>query len=339
MKPLVSILIPAHNAACWIGETIESAIRQTWPRKEIILVDDGSTDETLTIAKQYCSASVKVVSQENQGAAAARNKALSLSQGDYIQWFDADDLLAVDKISKQMEVLSQFGGKRTLVSGPWGTFFYRTRNAKFHQSPLWCDLSPVEWFIRECSHNAHMQTATWLISRELTDSAGPWDTRLGSNDDGEYLCRIIKQSDFIKFVPDAKVFYRITGPGRLSYIGRSRAKAKARLLGIKLQIGHVLSLENSERTRSACMQKLRTWSSNFYVEGDSLTAEAKEMAGSLGYVLTPARMSWKYGWIQDIWGAEAARTLRMSYNKAKSTVMRWWDARLFSIEKGIGLYR
>jgi hypothetical protein len=178
-----------------------------------------------------------------------------------------------------------------------------------------------------------MQTATWLTSRELTQSAGPWDTRLGSNDDGEYFCRIIKRSEFIRFVPEAKVFYRITGPDRLSYVGQSPAKAKARLLGISLQINHVLSLENSERTRAACMQKLRTWSSNFYLEGSELTNEAKQIAKSLGYELTPAKMSWKYAWIQEIWGTEAARTFRTLYNNAKCRALIWWYAFLFSIQR------
>src|SRR5713101_6428833 len=103
VKPLVSILIPAYNAQSWIGETLQSAISQTWDRKEIIVVDDGSKDDTLAIARQFESCGVRVVTQKNQGAAAARNKAFSLSQGDFIQWLDADDLLASDKITKQLE--------------------------------------------------------------------------------------------------------------------------------------------------------------------------------------------------------------------------------------------
>src|SRR5438132_2627679 len=103
MQPLVSILIPAFNAERWIADTIESALGQTWQRKEIIVIDDGSTDQTLAIARQFACKAVSVTTQLNQGAAAARNKALSLSQGEYIQWLDSDDLLAPDKIAKQMQ--------------------------------------------------------------------------------------------------------------------------------------------------------------------------------------------------------------------------------------------
>src|SRR5438132_5148803 len=114
--------IPAYNAERWIADTITSALAQTWPRKEIIIVDDGSTDKTLSIARQFASASVSITAQDNQGAAAARNKALSLCQGDYIQWLDADDLLSPGKISRQMEAAQKYQNERILLSCGWGYF-------------------------------------------------------------------------------------------------------------------------------------------------------------------------------------------------------------------------
>src|ERR1700722_3853728 len=104
MKPLVSILIPAYNAGPFIADTIKSALAQTWPEKEIIIVDDGSTDGTLSIAQKFASKGLTVVTQTNQGASLTRNRAFSLCRGDFIQWLDADDLLAHDKISRQMEM-------------------------------------------------------------------------------------------------------------------------------------------------------------------------------------------------------------------------------------------
>src|SRR5262249_50107119 len=147
-KPLVSILIPAFNAEEWIAASINSAISQSWEHKEIIVVDDGSTDGTLSIARQFESESVRIVTQTNAGASAARNRAFSLSRGEYIQWLDADDLLAPDKISKQMEALSQCQGRRTVVSSAWGSFMHRPHRAKFVPTSLWCDLSRGEWLLR-----------------------------------------------------------------------------------------------------------------------------------------------------------------------------------------------
>jgi glycosyltransferase involved in cell wall biosynthesis len=90
MNSLVSVLIPAYNAEPWIADTIEPALAQTWPRKEIVVVV-GSTDRTLAVARRFESSQVLVTTKENQGAAATRNKAFSLCQGDYIQWLDANE--------------------------------------------------------------------------------------------------------------------------------------------------------------------------------------------------------------------------------------------------------
>lgn len=122
MKKLVSILIPAYNAEKWLYETIKSALNQTWPHKEIIIVDDGSTDGTLRIAKKFASASVKVVAQPNKGGPAARNTAIDYAQGDFLQWLDHDDLLARDKIERQMERVQQEDNTRLLLSGTFGVF-------------------------------------------------------------------------------------------------------------------------------------------------------------------------------------------------------------------------
>src|SRR5436190_21416721 len=140
MTPLVSILIPAFNAREWIAETIQSALRQTWPRKEIIVLDDGSADETLVVARRFESDEVRVISQPNQGAASARNKAFSLSRGDYIQWLDADDLLSPDKVAHQIKIAKEANDPLTLLSSPWAFFRFRPAKAKFVPSALCADL-------------------------------------------------------------------------------------------------------------------------------------------------------------------------------------------------------
>src|SRR5260221_10224903 len=137
MNPVVSILIPAFNAQEWIADTIRSAIAQTWQLKEIIIIDDGSMDHTLSLAQRFESHCVRVFTQRNQGAAAARNRAFSLCRGDYVQWLDADDLLAPDKIAVQMELAQRFGNKRTLISSSWGRFMYGHNNARFIPTGLW----------------------------------------------------------------------------------------------------------------------------------------------------------------------------------------------------------
>jgi len=145
MKPLVSILIPAYNAEAWISDTLRSAIAQTWERKEIIVVDDGSKDQTLAVGLQFESEQVKVVTQKNQGASATRNNAFATSKGDYVQWLDADDLMGPEKTASQMEAAERCGSKRTLSSGAWAHFMHRPYRAEFRPSPLRQDLLPAEW--------------------------------------------------------------------------------------------------------------------------------------------------------------------------------------------------
>jgi glycosyltransferase involved in cell wall biosynthesis len=334
MTPLVSILIPAYNAQSWIVETIRSALGQTWPRKEIIVVDDGSTDQTLSIVQNFASETVSVVTQENQGVCAARNKAYEVCQGDYIQWLDADDLLSPDKIAKQMEAVEKSQSKQTLFSCGWGYFRYRPSKAKFVPTSLWCDLSPNEWMLRRCEANLHMNPATWLVSRELTDATGRWDTRMvgGGIDDGEYFGRVLLASNGIRFVPDVKAYYRITGSGSLSQIGRSNKKMESLILGMELQIGYLRSLDDSKRSRAACVNYLQTWFPIFYPERPDLVQKAQQLATSLGGRLSLPKASWKYAWIEKLFGFEAAKHTKLSYNQAKSSALRAWDKMMYSVD-------
>jgi glycosyltransferase involved in cell wall biosynthesis len=328
MKPLVSILIPAFNAQDWIAETLESAIAQTWSEKEIIVVNDGSTDQTSAIAERFEPAGVRIVTQKNQGAAAARNTAFSLSHGDYIQWLDADDLLSPDKIARQVTVLQEGAGKRALLSSAWGLFMHRHHRAKFVPSSLWCDLSPAEWMIRQMEDNVYMQTATWLVSRELTEAAGPWDTRLLGDDDGEYFSRVLLASEGTRFVPEARVYYRMAGSKSLSYIGRSDKKREAQWLSMQLHIQYLRSVDDSKRARAACVNYLQEWMTAFYPERLDIFEEAEQLARELGGHLEAPILSWKYSWIRAIFGWPSAKRAQILLPRFRWSVQRFWDKTL-----------
>jgi PST family polysaccharide transporter len=338
--PLVSILIPAYNAQEWIADTLRSALAQTWRRIEIIVVDDGSTDQTLATARRFESDRVRVVTQKNQGAAAARNHAFSLSRGDYIQWLDADDLLSPDKIARQMEALKPYRSKRVLLSSPWGMFMYRHHEGEFIPTSLWCDLPPLEWLLRKMGGNVYMQTATWLVSRELTDAAGPWDPRLLSDDDGEYFCRVLLASEGVRFVPAAKVYYR--GPGlafrSLSYVGQSKRKLDALWLSMQLHIKYLRSLEESERVRAACLIYLQNWLLYFFPEMPDIVKAARELAGELGGHLTTPRLSWKYSWMKTLFGWRVAKHGQLFLLQLRWSMEKSWEKILHRIKtSGRGL--
>ena len=326
MPSLVSILIPAYNAERWITETIRSAQGQTWPHKEIIVVDDGSKDGTMAVAERFAPEGVRAFRQENQGASAARNTALSLSRGDYIQWLDADDLLSPDKIERQMALAEKLANPRLLLSCNWGYFYLRPDKAVFRRTSLCEDLPVAEWLIRKLGGNHHMQTATWLVSRELTEAAGPWDSRLMSDDDGEYFCRVLLASQGVRFEPAGKVYYRLTRVGTWGDLDNSRRKLEAHWLAMKLHIKYLRSVEDGDRARAACVNYLQNWLQYFHPEQRDLIGEFDELARELGGTLHAPRISWKHAWFRKIFGLKFARWAQAHYNQCKLSILIRWDS-------------
>src|SRR5436305_9517307 len=102
MLPLVSVIIPCKNGAAWLADAIESCLKQTWEDLEIIVVDNGSSDHSVEVAKRFRRPSVTVLECARPGASAARNVGFERSGGDFIQFLDADDVLDRDKVRLQM---------------------------------------------------------------------------------------------------------------------------------------------------------------------------------------------------------------------------------------------
>ncbi len=326
--PLVSILIPAYNCERWLAETLTSAITQTWQRKEIIVVDDGSRDCTFEIAGRFEAHNVKVVKQANGGAPAARNAALALAQGDYIQWLDADDVLHPEKIERQMVRLSDDRSGKSLLTSAWGKFFFRTSSARFEPDSLWRDHTPVDWILTRLRDNVWMNPAVWLVSRRLTDQVGPWDSRLASSgdDDGEYVCRLAAASQAVHFVDDSRCYYRIGTVGSLNWNMETSAKSlESLLLSLQLTTDHLLALEDSAHTRQAALQHLRTFSSYFYGTSEPYVARLAALARSLGGEIEPPRASWKYQPFEAVMGPRATRALIRNWRTTKLLTRRNLD--------------
>ena len=102
----ISILIPCFNAEKWIAQSIESALAQTWPDKEVIVLDDGSTDGSLDIIRRF-EGLIRWETGPNRGGGAARDRLLTLARGEWLQYLDADDVLLPEKIARQVEFLER----------------------------------------------------------------------------------------------------------------------------------------------------------------------------------------------------------------------------------------
>ncbi|MDB5062976.1 MAG: hypothetical protein JWP67_2819 [Mucilaginibacter sp.] len=214
MGPLISIVIPVFNSAGYIAETIESAVRQTYPNKEIIVVDDGSTDASFEIASKYSTYGVTVVRQANKGASSARNHGILLSKGEFIQFLDADDLLHAKKIESQIRTLQNYTNLHLIgaiwrrfdrdVSKPYLPMPYREKETRHYNNIVWLINRP------------YMIPHTWLVSKKLIELAGLWDENLSFNDDGEFFYRIIASSAGVIIDHQAICFYRTGNSSSLS---------------------------------------------------------------------------------------------------------------------------
>ena len=280
-NPKVSILIPCYNSSKWIAETLQSSLEQTWKNQEIIVVDDGSTDDSLAIAKKYESKNVKVITQQNKGASAARNRALREAQGDFIQYLDADDLLGLDKIERQLKIFEFDSDSNYVVSGEWARFFQKKSDTVFTTQALFLDMSPVEWLVTAWQNNLMMPNAAWLVPRNVADSAGMWNENMSLNDDGEYFCRIILASKEVKFCTGAKFYYRSGISGSLSG-SKSRRAWESAYLSMDLNTNNLLAVENSDRTRyaSACYWQFFVFMA--YPQAPDLITKAEENIRFLG---------------------------------------------------------
>jgi len=332
MRPLVSILIPAYNAEMWIGEAVESALAQTWANKEIIVVDDGSKDQTLAVALSFERLGVRVVSQSNQGASAARNKAFSLCHGDYIQWLDADDLLEPDKVAAQVAAIGSTANGRTILASAWGRFSHRPHRATLIPNSLWYDLSPAEWMIRKMEDNAWMAIQAWLISRQLTEEVGPWDASLSMDDDGEYFSRIVCASDRVVFVIGAKSYVRNANPRSLSSSLFSPGKLESQFRSMTLQIERLRALDDSARARAACVKYLEGFFMYFRPRRENFSIQARALAADLGGVLRIPALDRKYRLLQFLIGARLAKNASVVLPRVRARCAQQWDWLLWRLD-------
>ncbi|MFN0219999.1 MAG: glycosyltransferase family A protein [Hyphomicrobium sp.] len=243
----VSVLIPCFNAEKYIGETLESVFRQTWPDIEVIVVDDGSTDKSIEEAERFGNRGIRIIRQAKRGAAAARNLAYAASSGIFVQFLDADDILAADKIALQIARLDQ--NTDCIASAAWGRFHDDIRTCKFESENVWQDLDPVDWLTDSRKDGLGMLfPAIWLLPKVVADRAGPWDESLSLADDTEYFTRAVLASRRVLFCEGAKCHYRSSLAGSLS--GRkTRSAWDSQFRVTDLCEAYVRAVEDSERVR------------------------------------------------------------------------------------------
>jgi len=255
---LVSIIIPVYNSEKCLAECIESAIAQTWDNKEIIIVDDGSTDGSFDIAGKYTIYRyIKVIRQTNKGASAARNTGLKEAKGDYIQFLDADDLLSPDKIEGQVTSLNRSTAHVALCRTVHFFDGDDPQNGIITNDWFCSDSNdPIDFLMKLYAGKNEMpgfggmiQPNAWLTPRELIEKAGPWNEFRCPDDDGEFFCRVILASEGIKFSSAGINYYRkYKSAGSLS--GQRSFEAFENIIAsINLKYGYLKEKNKRPNTR------------------------------------------------------------------------------------------
>jgi glycosyltransferase involved in cell wall biosynthesis len=210
--PAISVIVPAYNAEKTILKTIESVQQQTFSDFELIVINDGSTDQTLEQIGTVDDPRLKVFSYSNGGLPTARNRGISHTNGEFITFLDADDLWTADKLELQLTALQQHSEAGVAYS--W-TYYMDEQGESVHASV------PV-FFQGNVYANLLMGNfldsgSNPLIRREAIESVGEFDSTLKSCEDWEYWLRLAARWSFV-VVPKAQIFYRQTSGAMSSKI-------------------------------------------------------------------------------------------------------------------------
>lgn len=190
---LVSVIIPVFNYARYLGDAIESVLAQTYRHVEIIVVDDGSTDHTASVARLYNE--VRYIYQDNQGVAAARNTGLAAAKGDLIAFIDADDTWHRDKIKLQVEYLRQHPA----------TGFTITKIKNVVEPGATYPPAVMQNILKE----DQIGLATIVARREVFDQVGGFDPRYRVAEDFEWFTRAKDMGIKMAILPETLLLRRV----------------------------------------------------------------------------------------------------------------------------------
>jgi glycosyltransferase involved in cell wall biosynthesis len=308
-SPRVSVLIPCFNAEKFIAETLESVLGQTWPNLEVIVVDDGSQDSSVQAVERFGSRGVRLLRQPNRGAGAARNTALRASNGAFIQFLDADDLISPTKIEIQLRRLAD--NPDAIASAEWGRFQGSPSEICWNPEPVWQDMSPLDWLAASRAQGLGMLfPALWLVPRQVIDRAGFWDESLSLGDDGEYFTRVILSSRRVLFCSRARCYYRSGVSSSLSG-AKSVESFRSAFRVIELCESHVLARENSERMKRAYALMWQHLSHACYPYDPVLAERALERAQQIHTVTIAPGGGPTFRLLSRLIGWRAARKLQV----------------------------
>jgi glycosyltransferase involved in cell wall biosynthesis len=304
----VSIIIAAYNAEKFIAATLESVLDQSWNNLEVIVVNDGSTDTTLSIIEKYLKRGIQVITQDNKGQDASFNNGYKQSTGDYIKFMDADDLINAEMIEVQMTSLA--GSAEYIAYGEWGRFYNDIpASAIFAGLPYWKDMQPIDFLIAGPA-GVMLQCGIMLVPKTLIEKAGLWDERLIIFNDTEFFTRVVLASKGIQFTAGAKLYYRSGQAGSVSS-QRSRESFQSSYLAFCLIGKQMMAYEPSKRVKSLVANMFEHRYHEMYPAFPELGEQYKSMISFYGGATSLPKSSFLYNLSSKLIGWKKTKSIRL----------------------------
>ncbi|QDV69518.1 Putative glycosyltransferase EpsH [Rosistilla carotiformis] len=282
-SPTVSIIIPAYNVGRYIDDALQAALGQSLDDIEVVVVDDGSVDDTADRIQRVRDQRLKYVFQENAGQSAAINRGVAESSGDFIKLLDADDWIHPEHVAEQLAALD--GHLDAIASCRWGYFtrdFRQPAGQPEHTNRSYRD--PLRWLVDSLTIDQGMMGGwMWLIPRSVWEKSGGYDRRLSLNNDFHFSIALALAAESIQYAPSAVYSYRTGVAGALSG-SQGRSAMESALLTTQLGTDLLLAREDSAEIRQLCADRFQQWLYLFYPEhldlAEIATARIQQLGGS-----------------------------------------------------------
>jgi glycosyltransferase involved in cell wall biosynthesis len=254
--PIISVIIPTYNATGTILQTIASVQAQTFQDIEILVINDGSTDNLLEILQPLMiDPRLQIYSFVNGGLPVARNRGIARSTGEYIAFIDADDLWTADKLERQLQALQ--ANPKAGLAYSW-TYFMEEDGQRYHgDRPIWFAGNVLKELLL---WNFICHGSNPLIRRSVIDAVGEFDPSLPSAEDWDYWLRIAQDYEFA-LVPQPQIYYRQSGS---SMSAKVDIMEKAQLEVLDRAFQRVPS--HLQRYRTAAIAKIYQYSIQLYLK-------------------------------------------------------------------------
>jgi glycosyltransferase involved in cell wall biosynthesis len=330
MNPKVSVVIPTYNRAATVRKGIESVLAQTVTDLEVIVVDDGSSDDTQKILGETFGDRIRYYAQPNKGASVARNKGITEARGEWIAFLDSDDLWEKDKLEWQFKALERFGPQcggcytdvRIFNHSETRTFFQMAEDSYRHEGIIGVNTDVLRLLVRPGGAGMVVCLSSFLSRADMVRRTGGLDPKLLYSQDSEFMFRLAMLTGFCYVNLPLVLFDR--SPAEIRHVGVSSEwnkedfflqDSQLRLEGL-LRLGEALPTNVRKLIRAQLGSVHSGWT-NWYLQNEEYgkAREAVSRAAQLDLTLNVAA-KWLLTWMTP---RLALRTVRQRRERGKDS--------------------